>query len=88
MPRIMVGSLFLILASASSLSATPQLAGNAPAFQPTPGARATATVSIRVISGARFGSDHVADETAATRRKSQLTDSAGQPREAELLEFQ
>lgn len=84
----MVGSLFLVLASASSVSAAPPAAEHAPAFRPTSSATATATVSIRVISGVRFGSDHVANDTAGSRRKAQLTDAAGQLRDAELLEFQ
>lgn len=84
----MVGSLFLVLASASSVSAAPPAAEHAPAFRLTSSATATATVSIRVISGVRFGSDHVANDTAGSRRKAQLTDAAGQLRDAELLEFQ
>ena len=84
----MVGSLFLVLASASSVSAAPPAAEHAPSFRPTASPTPTATVSIRVISGVRFGSDHVADQGAGSRRKAQLTDAAGQLRDAELLEFQ
>jgi hypothetical protein len=41
-----------------------------------------------VISGVRFGSDHEGGDRNASRRKAQLTDASGQPRDAELLEFQ
>lgn len=88
MSRIMVGSLFLFLASATSVSAATPAAEHAPAFRPTASATATATVSIRVISGVRVGSDYVADDPAGSRRKARLTDAAGQLRDAELLEFQ
>lgn len=88
MQHMMVGSLFLVLASISSVPAAPPAVEHRPAFRPTSGATATATVSIRVISGIRFGSEHVADVTAGSRRKAQLTDAAGQLRDAELLEFQ
>jgi hypothetical protein len=40
------------------------------------------------MSGVRFGSDYTEGDRAANRRKASLTDAAGQPRDAELLEFQ
>ena len=88
MTCIMVGSLVLFMASIVSASTAPQAAEIAPSFRPTAGASATATARIRVISGVRFGSDHVEGDRIASRRKAQLTDAAGQPRDAELLEFQ
>ena len=84
----MLGSLVLLMASVASASAAAPAADSRPAFRPTSGATATATVSIRVISGVRFGSDHVEGDRVASRRKSRLTDAAGQLRDAELLEFQ
>ena len=87
MTCFMLGSLVLLMASvASAFAAAP--AADSPAFRPTSGATATATVSIRVISGVRFGSDHVEGDRVASRRKAQLADAAGQLRDAELLEFQ
>ena len=84
----MVGSLVLFLASIASAPAAPPAAETGATFRPTTGATATATVSIRVISGVSFGSDHVEGDAIAGRRKAQLTDAAGQMRDAELLEFQ
>jgi len=88
MLRIMVGPLLLVMASASSLSSSPPAVERASSFRPTASATATATVTIRVISGVRFGSDYVAEDTSGSRRRTQLTDAAGQLRDAELLEFQ
>jgi len=85
---IMVGSLVLFFASIASASTAPQSAKTLPSYRPTPGATATATVTIRVISGVRFGSSNVEGDRIASRRKAQLTDGAGQLRDAELLEFQ
>jgi len=87
MTCFMLGSLVLLMASVASASAAAP-AADRPAFRSTSGATATATASIRVISGVRFGSDHVEGDRIASRRKAQLTDAAGQLRDAELLEFQ
>ena len=84
----MLGSLILFMASIASELATPLPGASGNAFRPVTGARETATVSIRVISGVRFGSDHAEGDRLAIRRKAQLTDAAGQPRDAEILEFQ
>ena len=84
----MLGSLVLFMASVVSASAAPPAADSRPAFRPKSGASATATVSIRIVSGVRFGSDHVEGDRIASRRKALLTDAAGQLRGAELLEFQ
>jgi len=88
MTCFMLASLVLFMASVASASVTLPSAENRPAFRPSSGASATATVSIRVISGVRFGSGHVEGDRSASRRKSQLTDAAGQLRDAEILEFQ
>ena len=88
MTCFMLGLLVLFMASAASASAAPPAADSRAAFRPTSGATATATVSIRVISGVRFGSDHVEGDRIASRRKALLTDASGQLRDAELLEFQ
>ncbi len=84
----MLGSLILFMASIAPVPAAPPPGGSGNAFCPITGATATATVSIRVISGVRFGPDHAEGDRLATRRKSQLTDAAGQLRVAEILEFQ
>ena len=85
---IMVGSLVLFLASIASASTAQQSAATVPSYRSTAGASATATVTIRVISGVRFGPSNVEGDRIASRRKAQLTDAAGQPRDAEILEFQ
>lgn len=84
----MVGPLVLLMASIASNAPAPKVSENAPSFRPVGGATATATVSIRIVSGVRFGSDHREGDSIASRRKARLTDAAGQLRDAELLEFQ
>ena len=84
----MLGPLVLLMASIASASAAQPAAPGTSSFRPTSGATATTTVTIRVISGVRFGSDHLQGDAIASRRKAQLTDAAGQLRDAELLEFQ
>ena len=84
----MLGSLILFMASIASDSAAPPPGVSGNAFRPVVGATARATVSIRVISGVRFGPDHAEGDRLANRRKAQLTDAAGQLRDAEILEFQ
>jgi hypothetical protein len=51
-------------------------------------ASAQATVTIRVISGVRFGADQSKTAPGADRRSSLLADAGGLLRAAELLEFQ
>jgi hypothetical protein len=84
----MLGSLVLFMASIVSAPPASPISENRSSFRPVAGATATATVSIRVISGVRFGADHVEGDVLGSRRKARLTDAAGQPRDAELLEFQ
>ena len=84
----MVGPLILLMASIATNASAPKAAESSSAFRPIGGVTATATVSIRIISGVRFGSDHLDGGNAASRRKAQLTDAAGNSRDAELLEFQ
>jgi hypothetical protein len=88
MTCIMVGSIVLFMASIASASAAPAMAVSGPSFRPSTSATSRSTVTIRVISGVRFGSDHVEGDSLASRRKARLTDAAGQLRDAELLEFQ
>jgi hypothetical protein len=83
----MLASLVLFLASIAPASAAPPAAKSAD-FRPASGATATATVSIRIISGVRFGPNHSDGDGIAARRKARLPDAAGQLRDAELLEFQ
>ena len=78
----------LFLASTASALAAPPAGERVASFRPVASATATATVSIRVISGVRFGSDFHEGDSIASRSKAQLTDAAGQLRDAELLEFQ
>lgn len=87
MTCFMLGPLILFLASIAPPPVPPAGEGGSN-FRPMTGATATATVSIRVISGVRFGADLSESATPGSRRKAQLTDAAGQPRDAELLEFQ
>ncbi len=89
MTRAMIGPILLLAAMVSSeaRSAPPTPAGTA-MFQPTGGATAQATASIRIVSGVRFGLDFTEEAAGATRRPALLVDRDGQSRPAELLEFQ
>ena len=88
MPLMMVGPLFLLLASAASAPTASPAPEAAASYRQNARATASATATIRIVSGVRFGQDYQADDPAANRRKTQLTDSAGQIHPAELLEFQ
>lgn len=89
MTRTMFGPLILLAASVSppaqpvSSPATAQRIA-APASRST----ATATATIRVVSGVSFGKDKLAGAELADRRKAQLTAADGLIYPAELLEFQ
>ena len=84
----MLSSLALLMATIVSAPPASPVSESRSNFRPVAGATATATVAIRVISGVRFGADHVEGDVLGSRRKARLTDAAGQPRDAELLEFQ
>ena len=84
----MLGPLALLMASAAAASVAPQVDERSSSFRPTASVTAHATATIRVISGVRFGADHLDGDSLGSRRKAQLTDSAGNARDAELLEFQ
>jgi hypothetical protein len=85
----MFGPLILLAASVSPSSAPPMAgAQQSAAFRATSRASAQATVTIRVISGVRFGADQSMTAPGADRRSSLLADASGTPRAAELLEFQ
>jgi hypothetical protein len=84
----MLNTLALFMATIVSHPSVPTGSESRSNFRPVAGATATATVSIRVISGVRFGAGHVEGDALGSRRKALLTDAAGQPRDAELLEFQ
>ena len=87
MTRMMFGPLVLFAASVSAISpAGPPTAQRG--AQPTVRATAMATASITIISGVRFGPDHLSGAEGADRRKSVLVDADGVERPAELLEFQ
>ena len=89
MTRNMFGPLVLLAASVTPVApAAVPAAQHISNYQPSNRATATATVSIRVISGVQFGANHQGMADGAERRKAQLTDADGIYRPAELLEFQ
>jgi hypothetical protein len=89
MTRIMFGPVILLAALASPTTpATGQVAEGIAKFQPNSRATASATVSIRIISGVQFGSGRLSGAEGAIRRKAELAEADGQVRPAELLEFQ
>ena len=83
MAGIMLGPILLLAAMAS-----PQSQARAQSFQPIGGATVRGTASVRIVSGVRFGHGRSAEAPGAVRRPAWLTDGNGQPRAAELLEFQ
>ena len=85
----MFGPLVLLAASVSpaAASAPPDAPHSASARQAI-GATAQARVSIRIISGVKFGADQPNDAAGAYRRSTSLSDASGALRAAELLEFQ
>jgi hypothetical protein len=90
MSPVMFGSV-LLLAAAISSGTGPALPAPArvPTFRPTSGVTAQATASVRIVSGVRFGRDHIlAAPPEATRRPISLTEQDGRTVPAELLEFQ
>ena len=85
----MFGPVILLAALVSPAApATGQGSERMAKFQPSSRATASATVRIRIISGAQFGSDRLSGAEGAARRKAELTDADGLVRPAELLEFQ
>jgi hypothetical protein len=89
MTRVMFAPLVLLAASASPATPATQPATDGIAnFRPTSSATAHATVSIRIVSGVRFGSEEVTGAEGAVRRKAVLAEADGSVRSAELLEFQ
>jgi hypothetical protein len=86
---MMMGPVFLFAAVFSSGN-QPSLAApdRSSGFHPVSAVSARATVSIRVISGAKFGPDYSGDVAGAIRRPAHLVDRDGQSLSAELLEFQ
>jgi len=89
MKRMMFGPLLLLAAMVSpEARPIPAALARASTFQPVSGATAQATVSIRIMSGVRFGLDHPGDAPGGVRRSAELTDHDGQAHPAELLEFQ
>jgi len=82
MTPAMFGALILLAATVG----TPSAPSATPAA--TPRASATAKVSIRIVSGVRFGPDQLSGAAGADRRKAQLAEADGLVRPAELLEFQ
>ena len=89
MTRMVIGPILLLAAMVS-----PEARPAAPAlqrvahFQPTGGAAARATVSVRIVSAVRFGPGRGEQAAGATRRRVRLTEYDGAVTSAELLEFQ
>lgn len=85
----MVGPLILLAASVAAPSQpAPAAREGVGAFKPTSTVTARARVSVRVLSGVRFGSGREGDVAGGQRRRAQLSDAQGVRRSAELLEFQ
>lgn len=77
----MFGPMVLLAASASPVATPPK-----PSLVQRVTASATAT--IRIVSGVRFGPNQMSGAAGADRRKARLADADGLLRPAELLEFQ
>lgn len=89
MTRMMFGPLALLAASVSPAPPAVSPAAEAVANnRATISATAHATVSIRIVSGVRFGADEVSGAEGAARRKAVLTGADGSAHPVELLEFQ
>jgi hypothetical protein len=89
MTRVMIGPILILAAMVSSGDqAASANQARSSAFHPVSEATARATVSIRIISGVKFGRDYSGTAAGAIRRPARLVDHDGQPRSAELLEFQ
>jgi hypothetical protein len=85
----MFGPIVLLAASVSPASpAAPPAPDGMTYSRPAISATAHAIVSIRIVSGVRFGSDEISGAEGADRRTSVLVDADGLARPAELLEFQ
>ena len=85
----MFGLPMLLAASiAPAAPALPPAGRSAGGFQPTSSVTAQATVSIRVVSGVRFGQDQLSGAETASRRNALIRGPDGLVRPAELLEFQ
>ena len=86
---MMFGPLVLLAASISPASPATLPARKAIAgFRAASSATAHATVSIRIISGVRFGPDRAEGAETAARRKTEIRDADGLVSPLELLEFQ
>ena len=86
---MMFGPLVLLAASVSpAIAPAPQVAEPTAAARATIRASAQASVTIRIISAARFGPGQPGNAPGADRRSTLLADASGAPRPAELLEFQ
>jgi len=86
---VMFGSLILLAASFSPHARpAPPAVAHSPVFQPSNGVTARAGISVRIISGVKFGAERGSASLGGSRRATQLTDGEGLLRAAELLEFQ
>lgn len=86
---MMFGLLVFLAASVSPPApAGPPAAQRVSQFRPVSSVTARATVSIRIISGARFGPGQTSGHEGADRRKARIADADGVSHPAELMEFQ
>lgn len=89
MTRMVIGPILLLAALVSpEFRPAPPAPQRIAKFQPTGGATARATVSVRILSGARFGQGKAGDAPGGTRRSVRLVERDGIIRPTELLEFQ
>lgn len=89
MAPMMFGPLVLLAASASPIApALPPAGQGVVNYRATSTATAHATVSIRIVSGVRFGDGQISGAENATRRTAEIREPEGLVMPAELLEFQ
>lgn len=89
MARAMLGPFLLVAASISPAQpALPPARQGAASFHPASGVTAHATVSIRIVSGVRFGDGQLGEASPGARRTAEISEPDGTVRAAELLEFQ
>jgi hypothetical protein len=81
---VMIGFPLLLALAASTQPIAPKALSSPAEFRPTGGATVRATVSIRVLSGVRFGPGTSAEVPGALRR----TARSEHHERLELLEFQ
>lgn len=85
----MLGPFLLVAAAiAPAHPALPPARQGAGSFRPASSVTAHATVSIRIVSGVRFGEGQLGEASPGSRRTAEISEPDGTVRPAELLEFQ